>query len=86
MHGSSNSIGESLTNAEDLIKRPFIRKRLIGDIKPTRSNLSRLTLQLAERARKIWILERLGFGHYAAENIYPQRKKDDDGNFQDDIR
>jgi len=71
----------------DILLLPKVWKRLVGD-KLTLRGRRRLSIEMAERKRKIEALERIGLGNHAVENIYdppldPYRKKKDETDLQD---
>jgi hypothetical protein len=55
----------------DILSLPAVWAKLIGKNRITARGTRRLQRQMFERKRKIEILERLGLGGHAAENLYP---------------
>ena len=58
--------------AADLIKLSSVRRRLVkSGVGTSARALRKLTAMLAERGRKMRVLERLGLGKHVPENLYP---------------
>lgn len=55
---------------DEILKLSSVWKRLLGNNRVTRRGTRRLQEQLAERKRKFVVLERLGLGKHAVENLY----------------
>ncbi len=66
-------------NAWEIIHLPSIRARLRGKGgRPSARSVRKLTLQIAERARLMDVLRRIGLAQHAAEVIYPRREETKD--------
>lgn len=55
----------------DILRIPSVWSRLLGNNRVTPRGTKRLQEQMAERKRKMVVLERLGLKEHAAENLYP---------------
>ena len=60
-----------MTTLQHILNDPRVRKRLRIVRRVTSRGTKRLREQMAERERLMDVLERVGLGRHAVENIYP---------------